>query len=327
MDLFLIYEEDGEEYLTKLTQKVGYSTINYTNSAFKVDDLYDATITIDDTEKWRLNKQIKDFIEDFKANNLFSKVRYFTDKNSVNMLVEDISKLKEMTMFSRYTGNDMTKIEYMTNNLFSKVRYFTDKNSVNMLVEDISKLKEMTMFSRYTGNDMTKIEYMTNFMYYIEKEFNRYFTDKNSVNMLVEDISKLKEMTMFSRYTGNDMTKIEYMTNFMYYIEKEFNGVKTSDIDKYKMEEFENMDFIGWLIKSGEMGDYLEWKMEEFENMDFIGWLIKSGEMGDYLEWRSEKSDLGGCIIQVDEGKVNPKVFEKMLKNENIRELNIKFRR
>ena len=85
------------------------------------------------------------------------------------------------------------------------------------------------------------------------------------------------------------------------YIEKEFNGVKTSDIDKYKMEEFENMDFIGWLIKSG--------------------------EMGDYLEWRSEKTDLGGCIIQVDEGKVNPKVFEKMLENENIRELNIKFRR
>ena len=203
VDLFLIYEEDGEEYLTKLTQKVGYSTIKYTNSAFKVDDLYDATITINDTEKWQLNKQIKDFIEEFKEKNFFSRVRYFTDKNSVNMLIQDISKLKEMTMFSRYTGEDMTKIEYMT--------------------------------------------------------------------------------------------------NFMYYIEKEFNGVKTSDIDKYKMEEFENMDFIGWLIKSG--------------------------EMGDYLEWRSEKTDLGGCIIQVDEGKVNPKVFEKMLENENIRELNIKFRR
>ncbi|WP_270839996.1 hypothetical protein [Peptacetobacter hiranonis] len=203
VDLFLIYEEDGEEYLTKLTQKVGYSTIKYTNSAFKVDDLYDATITIDVIEKWRLNKQIKDFIEEFKKEIFFSKVRYFTDKNSVNMLVEDISKLKEMTMFSRYTGEDMTKIEYMT--------------------------------------------------------------------------------------------------NFVYYIEKEFGAVKTSEIDKYKMEEFENMDFIGWLIKSG--------------------------EMGDYLEWRSEKTDLGGCIIQVDEGQINPKTFEKMLDNDNLRELNIKFKR
>ena len=86
VDLFLIYEEDGEEYLTKLTQKVGYSTIKYTNSAFKVDDLYDATITIDDTEKWSLNKQVKDFIEEFKAKNFFTKVRYFTDKNSVPFL-------------------------------------------------------------------------------------------------------------------------------------------------------------------------------------------------------------------------------------------------
>lgn len=39
------------------------------------------------------------------------------------------------------------------------------------------------------------------------------------------------------------------------------------------------------------------------------------------------KTDLGGCIIQVDEGQINPKTFEKMLDNDNLRELNIKFKR
>lgn len=203
VDLFIIYKEDGEEYLTKLTQNVGYSTINYTNSAFKVDDLYDETITIDNTEIWRMNKQIKDFIEKFKKEHFFSKVRYFTDKNSIDILVKDISKLKEMVMFSRYTVEDMTKIEYMT--------------------------------------------------------------------------------------------------NFMYYIEKEYGSVNTKDIDKYNMEEFEKIDFVGWLIKSA--------------------------KMGDYLEWRSEKTNLGGCIIQIDEGEINPNSLKKTLDNENLRELNIKFKR
>lgn len=203
VDLFVIYEEKNEQYLTKLTQKVGYNTINYTNSAFKVEDLYDATIEIKDTEKWRMNLQIKEFVEEFKENNFSTDIRYYTDKNSLQILSEDISKLKEMSMFNRYTSEDMTKVEYLT--------------------------------------------------------------------------------------------------NYMYYVEKEYGNINTKDIEKYKIEEFEDIDFIGWLIKSG--------------------------EMGNYLEWRSEKTNLGSCIIQIDEGKINPKMISKMKDNDNLRELKIKFKK
>lgn len=203
VDLFVIYKENGEEYLTKLTQKVGYNTIKYTNSAFKIEDLYDETIEIKDIEKWNMNRQIKEFVEEFREKYFMSKIRYFTDEKSI---------------------------------------------------------KEISL-----------------------------------------DISKLKEMVMFSRYTSEDMTKLEYMINYMYYIEKEYGNIKVDDIQKYKIEEFEEIDFIGWLIKSQ--------------------------EMGNYLKWRSEKTPLEGCIIQVDEGKINPTLFEKMLKNENLREINIKFKR
>lgn len=203
VDLFVIYKENGEEYLTKLTQKVGYSTIKYTNSAFKIENLYDETIEIKDVEKWNMNRQIKEFVEEFRK------------------------------------------------------RYFTSKI--------------------------------------------RYFTDENSVRELATDISKLKEMVMFSRYTSEDMTKIEYMMNYMYYIEKEYGNIKIEDVQKYKFEEFEEIDFIGWLLKSG--------------------------EMGNYLKWRSEKTPLGNCIIQIDEAEVNTVLVEKMLKDDNLREINIKFKR
>ena len=202
VDLYVVYDEDGEEYLTKLTQNVGYNTINYTNSAFKVEDLYDATMKITSFDKWEMNAQIKEFIADWKKKNTYSKVRYFTDFATV---------------------------------------------------EAISK-----------------------------------------------DVSKLKETVMFNEYTSEKMTRVEYFTNFMYYIENEFGKCTVNDIEKYKIEEFEDIDFIGWLLKSN--------------------------KMGDYLEWRGNKTLLGGCIIQIDEGKVNKAIINKLEKDEKIRELKIKFR-
>lgn len=203
IDLYVVYREDNEEYLTKLTQKVGYSTIKYSNSAFRVEDLYDANIKIKSLEKWEMNAQLKEFVKNW-------------------------------------------------NELHSNRRI-------------------------------------------------RYFTNIDTIEAINKDISKFKETVIFSKYRSEDMTKVEYLTNFMYYIENEYGNISSNNIEKYGLDEFDDIDFIGWLLKSN--------------------------KMGEYLQWRSEKTLLGDCIIQLEDGCINPNLIKNLEEDKNIRELKIKFTR